>query len=207
MSLTLPERWESALIVGRTPWSARDALVPLFPRRIRHLRSSRNRPGGRLRTRASAPPSAADGRTWQSKWHWAESIEPGQPEYCSASLRNSVRPCRNSQGPDYSFSGRPETQTTTIQQGARCPWRCLRRNLALRHRMFLPFSARPAGLAPMGHGEDSGFFSPLPPDAVNRPFLLGSSACLMGAAEDSSQSSILLLRRCRPCPPTLPGGC
>jgi hypothetical protein len=70
MSLTLPERWNSALIVGRTPWSARDALVPLFPRRIRHLRSLRSRPGGRLRTRASAPPSDADGRTWQSKWHW-----------------------------------------------------------------------------------------------------------------------------------------
>ena len=32
MSLTLPERWDSALIVGRTPWGARprDALVPLF---------------------------------------------------------------------------------------------------------------------------------------------------------------------------------
>src|ERR1039458_3378244 len=69
MSLTLPERWDSALIVGRTPWSARDALVPLLRRRIRHLRSLRSRPGGRLRTRASAPPSDADGRTWQSKWH------------------------------------------------------------------------------------------------------------------------------------------
>jgi hypothetical protein len=70
MSLTLPERWDSALIVGRTPWSARDALVPLLPRRIGHLRSLRSRPGGRLRTRASAPPSDADGRTWQSEWHW-----------------------------------------------------------------------------------------------------------------------------------------
>jgi hypothetical protein len=69
MSLTLPERWDSALIVGRTPWSARDALVALLPRRIRHLRSLRSRPGGRLRTRASAPQSDADGRTWQSKWH------------------------------------------------------------------------------------------------------------------------------------------
>src|ERR1039458_511064 len=74
MSLTLPERWDSALIVGRTPWSARDALVPLLRRRIRHLRSLRSRPGGRLRTRASAPPSDADGRTWQSKWHWAECL-------------------------------------------------------------------------------------------------------------------------------------
>jgi hypothetical protein len=74
MSLTLPERWDSALIVGRTPWGVpsgpRDALVPLLPRRIRHLRSLRSRPGGRLRTRASAPPSDADGWTWQSKWHW-----------------------------------------------------------------------------------------------------------------------------------------
>ena len=57
MSLTLPERWDSALIVGRTPWPARDALVPLLPRRVRHQRSLRSRPGGRLRTRASAPPS------------------------------------------------------------------------------------------------------------------------------------------------------
>src|ERR1039458_7695437 len=78
MSLTLPERWDSALIVGRTPWGVpsgpRDALVPLLPRRIRHLRSLRSRPGGRRAQRAppraSAPPSDADGRTWQSKWHW-----------------------------------------------------------------------------------------------------------------------------------------
>ena len=56
MPLTLPKRWNSALIVGRTPWSARDALVPLLPNGIRHLRSLRSRPGGRLRrTRASAP--------------------------------------------------------------------------------------------------------------------------------------------------------
>ena len=37
MSLTLPKKWNSALIVGRTPWGVpsgpRDALVPLFPRR------------------------------------------------------------------------------------------------------------------------------------------------------------------------------
>jgi hypothetical protein len=55
MSLTLPEWWDSALIVGRTPWSARDALVPLFSRRIKALALKRSRPGGRLRTRASAP--------------------------------------------------------------------------------------------------------------------------------------------------------
>src|SRR5277367_514773 len=41
-------------LVGRTPWSARDALVPLFLRRIRHLPTTTSRPGGWLQTRASA---------------------------------------------------------------------------------------------------------------------------------------------------------
>ena len=54
MSLTLAESWDSALIVGRTPWSARDALVPLFSRGIKSLALQGSRPGGRLRTRASA---------------------------------------------------------------------------------------------------------------------------------------------------------
>jgi hypothetical protein len=76
-SLCPSSREFSALIVGRTPWSARDALVPLVPRRIRHLRSLRSRPGGRLRTRASAPPSDGDRRNWQCKWHWDVRFRPG----------------------------------------------------------------------------------------------------------------------------------
>ena len=40
--------------VGRTPWSARDALVPLFLQ-IWCLHPPKSRPGGRLRTRGSAP--------------------------------------------------------------------------------------------------------------------------------------------------------
>src|ERR1035441_9761496 len=41
--------------VGRTPWSARDAPVPLPARRIKSSHSSTGRPGGRPRTRGSAP--------------------------------------------------------------------------------------------------------------------------------------------------------
>ena len=41
MSLTLSERWDSALIVGRTPWSGcplgPDALVPLLPKKNQAL--------------------------------------------------------------------------------------------------------------------------------------------------------------------------
>src|ERR1039458_9177999 len=36
--LVKPKRWNAAGLVGRTPWSARDALVPLFARRIGRLR-------------------------------------------------------------------------------------------------------------------------------------------------------------------------
>src|ERR1019366_4316808 len=46
--LVKPKRCSAAELVGRTPWSARDALVPLFARRIKPLRH-----GGRP-TRASA---------------------------------------------------------------------------------------------------------------------------------------------------------
>jgi len=42
------------IVVGRTPWSARDALVPLFAWGLRRLQPSASRPGGRLRTRGSA---------------------------------------------------------------------------------------------------------------------------------------------------------
>jgi len=49
MSLTLPESWDSALIVGRTPWGVpsgpRDALVPLFARGIRRSQRPASRPG------------------------------------------------------------------------------------------------------------------------------------------------------------------
>ena len=45
---------DSAFIVGRTPWSARDALVPLSGRRIKSFHKL-GRPGGRPRTRAAAP--------------------------------------------------------------------------------------------------------------------------------------------------------
>jgi hypothetical protein len=41
---------------GRTPWSARDALVPLFARGMMFLPPSKGRPGGRPRTRAFALP-------------------------------------------------------------------------------------------------------------------------------------------------------
>jgi len=46
---------QPARIVGRTPRSARDAPVPPFARRIKRLPLAGSRPGGRLRTRASAP--------------------------------------------------------------------------------------------------------------------------------------------------------
>jgi hypothetical protein len=41
-------------VVGQTPWSARDAPVPLFARRVSFLVIARGRPGGRRRTGASA---------------------------------------------------------------------------------------------------------------------------------------------------------
>src|ERR1039458_10378982 len=43
--------------VGRTPWSARDALVPLSSRSIVSLVLAAGRPGGRPRTRGAAPPN------------------------------------------------------------------------------------------------------------------------------------------------------
>src|ERR1039457_5321125 len=43
-------------MVGRTPWSARDAPVPLFARRIKPRVTAAGRRGGRPRTRGSAPP-------------------------------------------------------------------------------------------------------------------------------------------------------
>src|ERR1035441_10090830 len=51
--------WDSAFVVGRTPWGVpsgpRDAPVPLPGRRIKSFHGSTGRPGGRSRTRASAP--------------------------------------------------------------------------------------------------------------------------------------------------------
>jgi len=46
----------SAFLVGRTPWSARVPLDPLFPRTDKLLPPQTSRPGGRLRTGGSAPP-------------------------------------------------------------------------------------------------------------------------------------------------------
>jgi hypothetical protein len=62
---------ESAQPVGRTPRSARDALVPLFPPRITRSPLSKSRPGGRLRTRGSAPPVVQNPGVPKSKRHWA----------------------------------------------------------------------------------------------------------------------------------------
>ena len=41
----------TASLVGRTPWSARDALVPLLSPSTKSPLPARSRPGGRLRTR------------------------------------------------------------------------------------------------------------------------------------------------------------
>ena len=70
--------------MGRTPWSGcplgQDALVPLLAWGLRRLQPSASRPGGRLRTRGSAPqfvPVLGIGKT---KRHWALA------EYLSQSL-------------------------------------------------------------------------------------------------------------------------
>src|ERR1017187_10387539 len=55
MPQAFPKHGILAVRGGRPPWSARDALVPLFSRRIKPFHNSTGRPGGRPRTRASAP--------------------------------------------------------------------------------------------------------------------------------------------------------
>ena len=77
MSLSFPGPANPADMVGRTPWSARVPLDPLFSRRIKRLPSSTSRPGGRLRTRGSAPPFVQAPDNGRTKWHWARL--PGRP--------------------------------------------------------------------------------------------------------------------------------
>src|ERR1035437_10391416 len=71
MPLTLDRGDHSAQIVGRTPWSARVPLDPLFAREIIIIHTAARRRGRRLRTGGSAPQSMQTARHWQSKRHWA----------------------------------------------------------------------------------------------------------------------------------------
>src|ERR1035441_4978438 len=65
--------WDSAFVVGRTPWRVpsgpRDALVPLFARRIKPFHNSGDRPGGRARGPAAdegvRPTNYACLRLWE----------------------------------------------------------------------------------------------------------------------------------------------
>ena len=59
-----------ACVVGRTPWSARVPLDPLFSGRIKYLPASTSRPGGRLRTRGSAPPIMRAPGNGKTRAHW-----------------------------------------------------------------------------------------------------------------------------------------
>jgi hypothetical protein len=59
-----------AELVGQTPWSARVPLNPLFARRIKCLPQTKSRPGGRLRTRASAPQFVQVSGLGKNEWHW-----------------------------------------------------------------------------------------------------------------------------------------
>ena len=74
MPHSFPSIGSSAKIVGRTPWSARDALVPLLARRIKYLPLARSRPGGRLRTRGSALQLVQMSGSGKTMWHQAESL-------------------------------------------------------------------------------------------------------------------------------------
>ena len=60
-----------AELVGQTPWSARVPLDPLFARRIKCLPQTKSRPGGRLRTGASAPQFMQVFGAGKNEWHWA----------------------------------------------------------------------------------------------------------------------------------------
>src|ERR1035437_9249148 len=76
MPLTLDRGEHSAQIVGRTPWSARVPLVPLFASEISIIHTAASRRGRRLRTGGSAPQSMQTARHWQSKWHCAKAPAP-----------------------------------------------------------------------------------------------------------------------------------
>ena len=52
-------------MVGRTPWSARDALVPLFSRRIKPFQNPAGRPGGLAADEGVRPTIYADARLWE----------------------------------------------------------------------------------------------------------------------------------------------
>ena len=72
----------TASLVGRTPWSARDALVPLLSPSTKSSLPAKSRPGGRLRTRGSALLYGATGLE-KSMWHWAPSLRrPLRPLGC-----------------------------------------------------------------------------------------------------------------------------
>src|SRR2546422_1667899 len=51
MPFSFPETGNSALIVGRTPWSARVPLDPLFANKVSLIQPRTGRPGRRPRTR------------------------------------------------------------------------------------------------------------------------------------------------------------
>src|ERR1035441_1113995 len=57
--------WDSAFVVGRTPWSARDAPVPLPGRRIKSFHNSTGRLGGPAADEGVRPTNYAGVRLWK----------------------------------------------------------------------------------------------------------------------------------------------
>jgi len=67
-----PEVWNASGFVGRTPWSARDAPVPLYARRVRHLRHGERPARGPAADEGVRPTDCAVGPEGAYlKWHWA----------------------------------------------------------------------------------------------------------------------------------------
>src|SRR5688572_13193166 len=72
MPLSFLQTADPAEFVGRTPWSARDALVPLYSKRHQALAKEAGRRGRRPRTRGPPHNQCRLVGYVKTKWHWAE---------------------------------------------------------------------------------------------------------------------------------------
>ena len=66
MPHSFPGSENSAEVVGRTPWSARDAHVPLLARRIKTLSESKEPPRGSAADPGVRPTMNADVWKWEN---------------------------------------------------------------------------------------------------------------------------------------------
>src|ERR1017187_857621 len=71
MSLSFPKIAQFAFLVGRSPWTAADALVGLPGCEGKLIPLARAGPGGPAQTLGSAPRLHLDPQLWETIWHWA----------------------------------------------------------------------------------------------------------------------------------------